>query len=164
MTLKGSRGWTAAAALVAGMGIVFLSAPAEAKDEFEDGFKSELGRIAAHRAVYAGGQILGAVIYGDSRPHASRRGEYDRHHRYDDDARHRHRHRYRHHEHRRHDDHRHHWSRVQYRKHHYKHRHSRHGRKHKHHYGRGWHGHGHARCDRHCNVRHVEKHIYVYDD
>ena len=151
MTWKGSRGWTAALALIAGMGIALVAAPAEAKDEFEDGFKSELGRIAAHKAVYAGRYILGAVIYGDPYAHADHR-EYERHHRYDDD----------HH----HDRYRHHWSRVHYRKHYYKHRDYRHGRRHKHYYDHdphqddhGWHYHGGNRC----NVQHVETHVYVYD-
>ena len=60
-------GWVvalAAAALVAG-----VAAPAQAKDEFEDAFKYELGRIAAHQTVYAGTHILGTVLGGGHRHH-----------------------------------------------------------------------------------------------
>jgi hypothetical protein len=38
--------------------------PARAGDEFEDGFKDELGRIAAHEAVRGGRQILAGILLG----------------------------------------------------------------------------------------------------
>ena len=38
-----------------------------AKNEFETAFKYELGRIAAHEAVFAGRYILGVIVSGD--PH-----------------------------------------------------------------------------------------------
>ncbi len=49
------------------LGALFVLAapePANAKNEFEDGFKSELGRIAAHQAAGLGRGILGQVIHG----------------------------------------------------------------------------------------------------
>ena len=62
-----SWGWVvalAAAALIAG-----VAAPAQAKDEFEDAFKYELGRIAAHEAVYAGKHIVGTLLHVGHRHH-----------------------------------------------------------------------------------------------
>jgi hypothetical protein len=48
---------------VTGLALALLSAsPAEAKDEFEDGFKDELGRIAAHEAVGVGRQVLAGFL------------------------------------------------------------------------------------------------------
>jgi hypothetical protein len=52
-----------------GLGITALwlllgASPASAGDEFEDGFKDELGRIAAHEAVGAGRQILATILLG----------------------------------------------------------------------------------------------------
>lgn len=43
-----------------------FAAPGDARagDEFEDGFKDELGRIAAHEAVGAGRQILATILLG----------------------------------------------------------------------------------------------------
>ena len=38
--------------------------PAQAGDEFEDAFKYELGRIAAHEAVFAGRHLLGTLVAG----------------------------------------------------------------------------------------------------
>jgi hypothetical protein len=50
---------------IAGLALALMSAsPAEAKDEFEDGFKDELGRIAAHEAVGVGRQVLASVLLG----------------------------------------------------------------------------------------------------
>ncbi len=43
--------------------------PAEAGDEFEDAFKYELGRIAAHEAVYVGRHVLGTLVAG-AQPYA----------------------------------------------------------------------------------------------
>ena len=39
-------------------------ASAEAKNEFEDAFKYELGRIAAHEAAGAGRSLLGSILFG----------------------------------------------------------------------------------------------------
>ena len=50
---------------VTGLALALMSAsPAEAKDEFEDGFKDELGRIAAHEAVVVGRQVLAGILIG----------------------------------------------------------------------------------------------------
>lgn len=70
---NGSGRWVVA--LAAALLLVGVAAPAEAKDEFEHAFKHELGRIAAHEAVYAGRHILGAVILGSRGHH----GGYGRH-------------------------------------------------------------------------------------
>lgn len=45
---------------------MFLAAPegARAGDEFEDGFKDELGRLAAHQAVVVGRGVLAQVLLG----------------------------------------------------------------------------------------------------
>jgi hypothetical protein len=48
-----------------GLALALLGAePARAGDEFEDGFKDELGRIAAHEAVRGGRQILASILLG----------------------------------------------------------------------------------------------------
>ena len=69
-------------------GMALLVAPqAQAKDEFERGFKDELGRIAAHEAAYLGHGLLAVLVdapYAHRQtvvhtPH--RRDPYDR---YDD--------------------------------------------------------------------------------
>jgi hypothetical protein len=52
------------AALVAFALVLLAGSGAQAKDEFEDAFKYELGRIAAHEAVYAGKRLLGTVLLG----------------------------------------------------------------------------------------------------
>ena len=53
------------AAALAAIALALLAASAaQAKDEFEDAFKYELGRIAAHEAVYAGKRLLGTVLLG----------------------------------------------------------------------------------------------------
>lgn len=50
---------------ITGLALVLMgTSPAEAKNEFEDGFKDELGRIAAHEAVGAGRQILAGILVG----------------------------------------------------------------------------------------------------
>jgi hypothetical protein len=50
---------------IAGLSLALLGAPpASAGDEFEDGFKDELGRIAAHEAVRGGRQILANILFG----------------------------------------------------------------------------------------------------
>jgi hypothetical protein len=54
------------------LALLVAAGPAAAKDEFEDGFKDELGRIAAHEAVGAGRAALGYILlghpgYGDHR-------------------------------------------------------------------------------------------------
>jgi hypothetical protein len=45
---------------------MFLAAPgaASAGDEFEDGFKDELGRIAAHEVVNAGRGAVAQILFG----------------------------------------------------------------------------------------------------
>ena len=59
---KTSGRFVLAAALSAGVLVLFASG-AQANG-FEDAFEHELGRIAAHEAVYAGKHILGAVLLG----------------------------------------------------------------------------------------------------
>ncbi len=52
-------------ALLAGLGfcaLLVLATPAQAGDAFENGFKDELGRIAAREAVHAGKHILVSVL------------------------------------------------------------------------------------------------------
>jgi hypothetical protein len=44
--------------------LLLTSIPAQAGDEFEDGFKDELGRIAAHEAVYVGRGLLARILLG----------------------------------------------------------------------------------------------------
>lgn len=77
---------TAARATLAifALGAWMLLAPAsaQAKDEFERGFKDELGRITAHEAVNAGKHVVGAILYGG--PHHGGHapygyGRYERH-------------------------------------------------------------------------------------
>jgi hypothetical protein len=43
---------------------LLVSGAARAGDEFEDGFKDELGRIAAHEAVYVGRGLLARILLG----------------------------------------------------------------------------------------------------
>ncbi|MCP4003367.1 MAG: hypothetical protein GY725_04150 [bacterium] len=135
------------AGLVLGLLIVLAPSGARAGDEFEDGFKSELGRIAAHEAFGLGKGVLGQVIHGGHQ----RAGRHDDHrggHRASPKKKH-HRPRYRENWHYGHRDNRHgqyyrshsHWS------HNYKRRH-RHWRRH-HHSGRRHHG-GHHRHGRSC--------------
>jgi hypothetical protein len=57
---------------VTGLSLALLgAAPAQAGDEFEDGFKDELGRIAAHEAVRGGRQILASILLGGPQPVAA---------------------------------------------------------------------------------------------
>jgi hypothetical protein len=50
---------------VTGLALALVGAePSRAGDEFEDGFKDELGRIAAHEAVRGGRQILASILLG----------------------------------------------------------------------------------------------------
>jgi hypothetical protein len=77
------RGWGSgkfwlAPALVLGLGLLLATSPAQAKDEFEDGFKDELGRIAAHEAVHAGKHVVAAVVYGESHRRDRHRDRRDR--------------------------------------------------------------------------------------
>ena len=103
--------WAALPALVLLLAGAYAR-PAEAGDEFEDAFKYELGRIAAHEAAYVGRHVLGTLVAGahpygpgparaypvyvavpEARPHhhhGRRHGHYrgrghwrDRHHRHD---------------------------------------------------------------------------------
>ena len=69
-----NRSWGWVVALAAAALTVGVAAPAVAKDEFEDAFKHELGRIAAHGAVSAGRHILGAVIHGGHPNHRGHQG------------------------------------------------------------------------------------------
>ncbi len=56
---------TGAAAVVAFAGVIALGAsPVHAKNEFEDGFKDEAGRIAAHAAAGAAVAVFGGIIHG----------------------------------------------------------------------------------------------------
>ncbi len=55
-------------AVAAAAGLLLLASPARAGDEFEDAFKSELGRIAARGAVDAGRQVLRVMIFGAGEP------------------------------------------------------------------------------------------------
>ena len=111
----------------AGLGLA-LVAPTDARaggDHFENGFKDELGRVAAHEAFGIGRHILAEVLLGGGHyGHGYRRPihhrTYYRHGYYDDYDRHD-RHYYRH-------------KRHHYR--HYKH-HKRHHRRHHGHYRRG---------------------------
>lgn len=72
-----------ASALLLAVGL--LGAPeAQARDEFEKGFKSELGRIAAHEAVSLGFGVLGEIfqpVYGGHRRYSPppRRHRHYRH-------------------------------------------------------------------------------------
>ena len=105
--------------VLAGAGLA-LAWPSEAgaKDEFEDGFKDELGRLSAHGAFGVGRHILGEILFGypgyerhavhtyHPRYRNRRRGYYDDYrggyHRRPYYRRHRHHHHhYRHHHHRR---------------------------------------------------------------
>ena len=101
MSSIGCRHWGWVAALAAAALIVGIATPAQARDEFEYAFRVELGRIAAHEAVYAGKHILGAVLHGGHYPRASygyQSHGYPRHHHYYDDCdRHGYGHHYRHH-------------------------------------------------------------------
>jgi hypothetical protein len=55
-------GWSVAGLLVLG---VFLGAPqARAGDDFERGFKNELGRIAAREVVHVGRHVVADVVWG----------------------------------------------------------------------------------------------------
>lgn len=124
---SGGRFWLAPA-LVLGLGLLLATSPAQAKNEFEDGFKDELGRIAAHEAVRAGKHVVAAVVYGDSHRHDRQRDRYDRDD-WDREAWDR--------DDRRRDDRRHHHGAFHppghYKKHkHFRHRHHRHAR-HRHH-------------------------------
>lgn len=55
-------GWSVAGLLALG---VFLGAPqARAGDDFERGFKNELGRIAAREVVHVGRHVVADVVWG----------------------------------------------------------------------------------------------------
>jgi hypothetical protein len=43
---------------------LLVSGPVRAGDEFEDGFKDELGRVAAHEAVAVGRGVLARILLG----------------------------------------------------------------------------------------------------
>jgi hypothetical protein len=44
--------------------VLLAAGPSRAGDEFEDGFKDELGRVAAHEAVAVGRGILAQILLG----------------------------------------------------------------------------------------------------
>ena len=138
-TTQGMGKWSLAAAVAITALALALPTVASAGDEFEDGFKDELGRISAHEAVGVGRLILGHILHGGHSRHAYPRHDpphrptyhpryRDRHHGYYDYGRPR-------------------YDRYVYHEHH----HYRHKRKHyrRHHY-KGHRGHGH-RQHRHCD-------------
>ncbi len=67
--------WAAVPALALLLAGAFAR-PAEAGDEFEDAFKYELGRIAAHEAVYVGRDVLGTLVAGAQPAAYARRQPY----------------------------------------------------------------------------------------
>lgn len=89
----GSFRWVPTAALLLlGMGVLFAAPQnARAGDDFERGFKRELGRITAREAVRVGRDVVGGVILGHGHhrgghyygrtPYYPRR-HYRRHHGY----------------------------------------------------------------------------------
>jgi hypothetical protein len=90
--IHGSTGTRRARPLLAALSAAGLclcvSPEARAGDEFEDGFKDELGRLAAHEAVVVGRGILAQVLlagdpgyYGGYYPYPTHRPRY--HHDYD---------------------------------------------------------------------------------
>lgn len=59
---RSKAGWTIAGLLALG---IFLGAPrARAGDDFERGFKNELGRIAAREVVHVGRHLVSDVVWG----------------------------------------------------------------------------------------------------
>jgi hypothetical protein len=50
--------------VLAFVSFLLVSGPARAGDEFEDGFKDELGRVAAHEAVAVGRGLLARILLG----------------------------------------------------------------------------------------------------
>jgi hypothetical protein len=90
----GRTAWLAAAVLLGGLALLGASS-AQAGDDFERGFKNELGRIAAHEAVSLGTSLLGGLFYPVSGPH---RTYSDYGYRvYRNHERHKHRRHFRHH-------------------------------------------------------------------
>ncbi|MCP4005256.1 MAG: hypothetical protein GY725_13780 [bacterium] len=57
----------------------WLPRDASASDEFEHGFKHELGRIAAHEAVGIGRALIGAIFGHGSHEHRGSHGHEDSH-------------------------------------------------------------------------------------
>jgi len=55
------RAWLVA---LSAAGFLFAVPDARASDEFEDGFKDELGRLAAHEAVSIGRGVLASILLG----------------------------------------------------------------------------------------------------
>ena len=87
--------------LVLGLSLALVTpTSAFAKNEFEDAFKGELGRIAARHAAHGGRHLLSAILLGP-RHHAAghgsggHHGHYDRGHHYGHAPYH---HGYRHHD------------------------------------------------------------------
>jgi hypothetical protein len=88
-SIHGSTGTRRGGPLLAALSAagLFLSAAPEARagDEFEDGFKDELGRVAAHEAVGIGRGVLAGILlagdprhYGGHRDHGGHHDYYDR--------------------------------------------------------------------------------------
>lgn len=61
---KGARRGRAWLAALSTAGFLFAAPEARAGDEFEDGFKDELGRLAAHEAVVVGRGVLAGILLG----------------------------------------------------------------------------------------------------
>jgi hypothetical protein len=74
LSRRGAR--TAITVIACAAALLVAAAPASAKDEFEDGFKDELGRIAAHEAVGAGRAMLGYILLGHP-GHYGNNGHHD---------------------------------------------------------------------------------------
>lgn len=86
------RVWLAALSTA---GFLLAAPDARAGDEFEDGFKDELGRLAAHEAVGIGRGVLASILLGGHRGYYDDYPAYPTHRPryYDDDdyyPRHRH--------------------------------------------------------------------------
>ena len=76
-------------ALAAAGALLFAPGAALAGDEFEDGFKDELGRLAAHEAVRVGRGVLAEVLVGGGPAYYVQEYPiYGRSYYYDDDCDH----------------------------------------------------------------------------
>ncbi|MEM7412950.1 MAG: hypothetical protein AAF430_22150 [Myxococcota bacterium] len=62
-----TAGWLGAMGVVAGLA---MATPAQAGDEFEDGFKTALGAIAAHEVVGGGKFLLQQILLGPGHGYA----------------------------------------------------------------------------------------------
>ena len=90
-TRRGSL-WLAALSAV---GLLLGAPEVRAGDEFEDGFKDELGRLAAHEAVVVGRGVLAGILLGHPGYYPAPAYPTHRpHYYYDDYPRHHHYHHY----------------------------------------------------------------------